>query len=309
MFLNNNKKEIMIFIVIVIFLASVLSISIPLQKVLVTGAAGKTGVIVFTKLLKNDEYVPVAIVRTEASKKKLIKQTKCKDYEVFVTDITDVNELKKVFSGAAKLVICSSATPQIQLQSLIKVLLLKLIRKQGKPTFKFRANGSPYFIDWLGARNYIEAAKSTGTINQVVVVSSMGATQPDNFLNTIGKVEGDDLSGNILLWKRKAEQYLISSGLKYTIIHPGGLIDSKGGERDIIFGVDDQLLQEKSRQIPREDVAEVVVQSLSQAGAINRSFDIISRPREEKSGSEEEKKFLKMDWGSFFSQRGNCKYE
>lgn len=29
-------------------------------------------------------------------------------------------------------------------------------------------------------------------------------------------------NGNILMWKRKAEQYLIASGLTYTIIHPGG---------------------------------------------------------------------------------------
>jgi hypothetical protein len=26
----------------------------------------------------------------------------------------------------------------------------------------------------------------------------------------------------LLQWKRKAEQYLIASGLNYTIIHPGG---------------------------------------------------------------------------------------
>lgn len=32
-------------------------------------------------------------------------------------------------------------------------------------------------------------------------------------------------TGNILVWKRKAEEYLIASGLNYTIIHPGGLGD------------------------------------------------------------------------------------
>jgi hypothetical protein len=29
-------------------------------------------------------------------------------------------------------------------------------------------------------------------------------------------------SGNVLLWKRKAEMYLIESGVDYTIVHPGG---------------------------------------------------------------------------------------
>jgi uncharacterized protein YbjT (DUF2867 family) len=70
-------------------------------------------------------------------------------------------------------------------------------------------------------------------------------------LNTIGRVPGNDLSGNILLWKRKAEKYLIESGLNYTILHPGGLIDSKGGVREIVSGINDELLKEKVRSIPR----------------------------------------------------------
>lgn len=42
------------------------------------------------------------------------------------------------------------------------------------------------------------------------------AQDPNHFLNKMGN------NGNILQWKRKAEQYLIASGLTYTIIHPGG---------------------------------------------------------------------------------------
>ena len=48
----------------------------------------------------------------------------------------------------------------------------------------------------------------------------MGGTQPDNFLNSIGK-QHDGSGGDILLWKRKAERYLMVSGLDFTIIHPG----------------------------------------------------------------------------------------
>jgi hypothetical protein len=43
----------------------------------------------------------------------------------------------------------------------------------------------------------------------------MGGTDPENRLNKIG-------GGNILVWKRKAEIYLVNSGLPYTIVHPGG---------------------------------------------------------------------------------------
>ena len=69
-------------------------------------------------------------------------------------------------------------------------------------------------VDWEGQRRQFDAAKAAG-VGHVVVISSMGGTQPDNTLNQIG-------GGNILVWKRKAEQYLVSSGLTYTIIHPGG---------------------------------------------------------------------------------------
>ena len=45
-----------------------------------------------------------------------------------------------------------------------------------------------------------------------------------NRLNALG-------GGKILVWKRKAEEHLIASGLTYTIIHPGGLFDEEVGAR------------------------------------------------------------------------------
>ena len=37
----------------------------------------------------------------------------------------------------------------------------------------------------------------------------MGGTDPSNFLNTIGKNPDGSGNGDILLWKRKAEKYLV----------------------------------------------------------------------------------------------------
>lgn len=39
-------------------------------------------------------------------------------------------------------------------------------------------------------------------VKKVVIISSMGGTQPNNFLNTIG-------NGNILLWKRKVRVWWV----------------------------------------------------------------------------------------------------
>eukprot|EP01041_Mallomonas_annulata_P007790 gene7790-15933_t len=269
------------------------------SKVVVTGAAGRTGSIVFSKLLKSPGVSLVGVVRTEKSAKQLYKLGASKD-QVLICDVTKPSDLDAAFNGAQKVVMCTSAVPKIKYFSIVKVLIAKLFQKTARPEFTFPPNGDPYNVDWLGAKNQIDAARKA-KINQFVFLSSMGGTDPENFLNTIGRKEGDENSGNILLWKRKAEQYLTTSGVPYTIVHPGGLLDKKGGEREIVFGIDDQLLKEKVRSIPRPDVAEVCVQSLFQPNAIRRSFDIISRAPGEGGP-------VTSDWKSFFAQKGNCKY-
>jgi hypothetical protein len=59
-------------------------------------------------------------------------------------------------------------------------------------------------VDYVGAKLQIDAAKAAG-VKKFVFLSSMGGTQPDNFLNTIGK-QPDGSGGDILVWKRKAEE-------------------------------------------------------------------------------------------------------
>lgn len=267
------------------------------SRVVVTGAAGKTGSLVFARLLTMPTVSPIALVRTAASADKMYKLGASKD-QVVVCDIADADKLEAALAGAEKVVMCTSATPSINKLSIVKSLVLKAFGQKSPPTFSF-PNGDPYAVDWLGAKNQIDAAKKAG-VKQFVFLSSMGGTQPDNFLNSIGKVEGEELKGNILLWKRKAEQYLIASRIPYTIVHPGGLLDKKGGEREIVFGVNDALLAEKVRSIPRADVAEVCVQALSQKTALNRAFDIISRDPGVGTPTSE--------WGKFFAQKGTYKY-
>ena len=88
-------------------------------------------------------------------------------------------------------------------------------------------------------------------------------------LNSIG-------NGNILIWKRKSEQYLVDSNVPYTIIRAGGLLDQPGGEREFIVGSDDEELGYRS--LPRADVAEVVVQALKcSESSANKSMDLVSK--------------------------------
>ena len=84
----------------------------------------------------------------------------------------------------------------------------------------------------------------------------------DHFLNTIG--------GDVLIWKGKAEQVLVNSGMEYVVVGPAGIDDSPGGEREI------QLIPrseyESGMFIGRHDLAAVVIAAAGHPDAANRVF-------------------------------------
>lgn len=136
--------------------------------------------------------------------------------------------------------------------------------------FYYLESGYPEMVDWQGGVNIIESAKM-GNVKRVVYVGSMGSTEENNMLNKIG-------GGNILKWKRRAEEFLIESGVDYTIINPGGLINEKGGERELVTGKMDGLKKIFGKTVvPREDVARVVVEALKWEKARNKAFDLIAK--------------------------------
>ena len=169
----------------------------------------------------------------------------------FVADITKglTPELQAAMDGVDAVIICTSAVPRmksppkvmpdlsvahsvepdfwchIRLSSDIQECCITMTEglypQEGKPPeFDYPEGQYPEQVDWLGQKAQIDAAKSAGA-NQVVIVSSMGGTDPGNRLNQLG-------NGKILIWKRKAEEYLMQADFpSYTIIHPGGLIDEK----------------------------------------------------------------------------------
>ena len=239
-------------------------------KVLVTGAGGKTGRIVLQKLLDRPGFEPTGVVRTETSKQSLL-QVVPTDAKILVANVCDAAAMEKACQNMDALVICTSATPAPTGEM-----------KDGRPVFGF-PNGQPKQVDWMGQKNQIDAAKQAGSISHVVICSSMGGTNPENPLNKFGQSDDDADAGNILLWKRKAEKYLVDSGIPYTILHPGGLLDEEGGKREIVVGVDDEQVVggTENRSIPRADVAELLVSALQYESYKNRSFDARSKPEGE----------------------------
>jgi hypothetical protein len=215
-------------------------------KVLVTGASGRTGQLVFTKLLADPRFTPIALVRSERSAKKLLKlvcnkqQQQCGLDQIVVCDVTklpkqnndkgdtiihqkddDNNDLAAIPSSALQdctaMIICTSAVPVLRKRTLLQVFLNIprnfLLRKPKLLDFSllrfgWKQDQHPELVDYHGTIAQMDWAKQAG-VSQIVLVSSMGGTDPSNFLNRVGKNPDGSGRGDILLWKRQAEQYLV----------------------------------------------------------------------------------------------------
>jgi uncharacterized protein YbjT (DUF2867 family) len=230
----------------------------PRPTVLVTGAGGRTGQIVYNKLKERPEqFIARGLVRSEESKQKIEGAD-----DVSIADIRDADRLVPAVQGADALIILTSAVPKMKPGF--------DPTKGGRPEFYYEDGMYPEQVDWIGQKNQIDAAKAAG-VKHIVLVGSMGGTNPNHPLNRLG-------NGNVLVWKRKSEQYLTESGVPYTIIRPGGLQDKDGGLRELIVGKVDELLQTETKTIPRADVAEVCVQALQYEEAKFKAFDLASKP-------------------------------
>ncbi|MFP4135376.1 MAG: SDR family oxidoreductase [Halothece sp.] len=225
------------------------------KTVLVTGATGRTGSIVLQKIRqKEDDFEGIGFAQSRSKVEELFGTTE----GFYFGDIRDQNSLEPAIKNCDALIIVTSATPQ-----------RKAPPAEGeRPEFTYPEDATPEIIDYQGQVNQIEAAKKAG-VEHIILMGSMGGTNENHPLNKLG-------NGNILIWKRKAEQYLIDSGINYTIVRAGGLLNESGGKRKLLVGKDDTLLQRESPTIPREDVAEVIVQALSIPEAKNKAFDLVS---------------------------------
>jgi uncharacterized protein YbjT (DUF2867 family) len=111
-------------------------------------------------------------------------------------------------------------------------------------------------VDYGGAVKLIEAG-----VSRYVMVSAISAGRPG---------EWSDQMRPYYEAKAEADERLIESGLDYTIVRPGGLTDDPGTGRvkvgtDIARG-----------QVPRDDVAAVVLAVLEQPGSIGKVFELVS---------------------------------
>jgi uncharacterized protein YbjT (DUF2867 family) len=216
--------------------------------VVVAGATGRTGRLCVEQLLAAG--VPVrALVRSPEK-----AATLPAGVEVALADTADREAVRRALAGAWGLIIATGARPQLKPGG------------RGPQDMFYPPDATPQKIDYEGQVNLIEAAKEAG-IQRVVLISSIGVTQPDNILNTIG-------NGRILEWKLKSEDHLRASGLTYTIVRPGHLEGQTHPPRTLVVGTGDTL----QGAVSREEVAAVCVAALRSEAARNKTFELVSVP-------------------------------
>lgn len=116
-------------------------------------------------------------------------------------------------------------------------------------------------VDRNGAINLIDQAVAAG-VERFVMVSSMRADAPE---------KGPDSMRHYFAAKKAADDHLRASGLDYTIVRPGKLTEGDGTGRVHIakdighFG-----------DVPRADVAAVVMATLDFPNTVGQHFDVLA---------------------------------
>ncbi|MCA0985907.1 SDR family oxidoreductase [Guptibacillus algicola] len=115
-------------------------------------------------------------------------------------------------------------------------------------------------VDLDGAVKTVEASERLG-LKRYVMVSAFQANNRENWNEALLPYYAA---------KHYADKALEASSLSYTIVRPGGLLNDEG-TGNVAVG---EKLDRGS--VPREDVAQVVVESLTTQNVFNRAFDLIS---------------------------------
>jgi len=201
--------------------------------VVVAGATGGTGRALVTNL-KAQGYAVRAFVRN-ADKARVVLGD---DVDYVQGDVRDIDSILPAMQGATYAISAIGAG-------------------------RSDPENGPEAVDFGGVKNLADAAAQAG-VRQFVLVSSSGVTQEDHFLNK--------MMNNVLLWKFKGEEALRGSGVPYTIVRPGGLINTPGGNDALVFAQGDTT----AGRISREDVALICIAALGADTAVGKTFETYS---------------------------------
>lgn len=230
-----------------------------LDKILVAGATGGVGQLVVAKLLNKNLNVR-GLTRDKTKAESMFDGR----VELVEGDIRYPATLTKATEGVSYIICCTGTTAFPSLKWDFASL--------------FEPANSPEAVDGVGVKNLVLAAPKD--LKRFVFVSSCGVLRKDQFpfnlLNGFGVLDA----------KIIGEKAIATSGLPYTIIRPGRLIDGPytsydlntllraktDGKKDVVVAKGDNLNGDTSRI----DVANACVESLFYETTINQDFSVVN---------------------------------
>lgn len=213
-------------------------VALPAQHgtlVLVAGASGDTGQQIVRSLL--DEGYQVRPLTTNAFR---ARQRTGLDIDWVEVDVRDQAQMVSVMEGVDYVISAIGSRD-------------------------WRGPNSPRYVDFGGVRNLVDAAGSAGVQHFVLISSAAAGPHRDH--------RDSPRLGYVLYWKTRGENHLRSSGIDYTIIGPGGLVNGPAARSGIRI-----TSREDYRRglIARADVARLATASLTAPSARNKSFAAVN---------------------------------
>jgi uncharacterized protein YbjT (DUF2867 family) len=122
-------------------------------------------------------------------------------------------------------------------------------------------------VDYGGVRNVLAALRSQKV--RIALMTAIGVTNRAGSYNR--STESHD-------WKRRAERLVRSSGLPYTIVRPGWFGYNKADEHKLVFlqGDTRQTGNSSDGVVARQQIAEVLVSSLTSDEALRKTFELVA---------------------------------
>jgi uncharacterized protein YbjT (DUF2867 family) len=144
-----------------------------------------------------------------------------------------------------------------------------IIFTAGAPSGRYASESLVRATDYDGVIGTLAAAQRVGFRGRFVYLNTIGIKKHSlaGFLTNL-------LKKNTLVWRRRAEDAIRDSGLDYTIIRVGFLLDRPGREH-VVNVSQGALPLAFSNRIARADVAEAFVEAMQHPRASRATFEIV----------------------------------
>ena len=210
-------------------------------RVLVIGGTRGTGFLIAQRLVARGYRVRV-LARDPAS----VRDRLDASVEIVRGDITDPTTLPPAMQGVDHIIF----TAGVRSGTLAREPIVKL-------------------TDYQGPLNTLAAARQVGFRGRFLYLNSIGINRGSWSAWLLNRIKG-----NTLRWRRVVEDEIRRSGIDYTIIRLGILVNDPGGHRAVRISQGNLALTPWGR-IARADAAECFVEALEHPRASRATFELV----------------------------------